>query len=127
MVAKKAWVARDQSYGVRAVRKADFPNGVGKRRSLHVRQGVVLLIRRVRIVPIAGICCVVTAPSIALAVPAIGERLPGVRQVSEWYRRTRGLKVDFHGRWWRRDIKETRQVVDVGASDAPRRVPSVVR
>src|SRR5947208_14059332 len=98
MVAKKAWVARDQSYGVRAVRKADFPNGVGKRRSLHVRQGVVLLIRRVRIVPIAGICCVVAAPSIALAVPAIGERLPGIRQVSEWYRRAGGLEVDFDGR-----------------------------
>src|SRR5438067_12075232 len=115
MVAKKAWVARDQSYGVRAVRKADFPNGVGKRRSLHVRQGVVLLIRRVRIVPIAGICCVVTAPSIALAVPAIGERLPGVRQVSEWYRRTRGLKVDFHGRALPPNMHQTREVVAVGA------------
>src|SRR5438094_3114132 len=119
MVAKKAWVARDQSYGVRAVRKADFPNGVGKRRSLHVRQGVVLLIRRVRIVPIAGICCVVTAPSIALAVPAIGERLPGVRQVSEWYRRTRGLKVDFHGRRWPGELHRTRHVVDVGPCDVP--------
>src|SRR5207249_7668956 len=119
MVAKKAWVARDQSYGVRAVRKADFPNGVGKRRSLHVRQGVVLLIRRVRIVPIAGICCVIAAPSIALAVPAIGERLPGIRQVSEWYRRTQGLKVDFNGRAWPADINGTHDVAAVGASVAP--------
>src|SRR5438067_4172643 len=120
MVAKKAWVARGQSYGVRAVRKADFPNGVGrKRRSLHVRQGVVLLIRRVRIVPIAGICCVVAAPSIALAVPAIGERLPGIRQVAEWYRRTRGLKVDFNGRGWRGDLHETDVVAAVGRYDVP--------
>src|SRR5437763_15361619 len=97
MVAKKAWVARDQSYGVRAVRKADFPNGVGKRRSLHVRQGVVLLIRRVRVVPVAGVCCVVTARSIALAVPSIVERLAGIRQVSEGCRGTRGVRGGING------------------------------
>src|SRR4030095_875124 len=76
---------------IKPVAQGDLPDGIG----LQFNERVVVLVGRIGGVTVARERRVVEVPAVTVAVPACGERLPGIGQISKRRWSVVSLKVDL--------------------------------